>query len=137
MQQYEQQNVEQTPVVQIPHEVDRKELLLALYASAIRNVKQAKEEMDAGQKSAEEILCLGKAYWIVEHFIDSLDFEIAPELCADLQSLYHSMMEKMTDAYNTMNSEPLLSVISALEELHMTWQEAIAISSGEQKVSQA
>ena len=130
--QYELQNVEQTPVVPIPEEVDRKELLLALYASAIRNVKQAKEEIDTGDKKAEEVLCLGKAYWIIEHFIDSLDFELAPELCADLQALYHSMMERMTEAYNTMNSESLIPVISALEELHMTWQEAVAISSGQE-----
>lgn len=130
--QYECQNVEQVPVVPIAEEMNRKELLLALYASAIRNVKQAKDEIDAGDKTAEEILCLGKAYWIIEHFIDSLDFELAPELCGDLQSLYHSMMEHMTDAYNSMNSESLNPVIAALEELHMTWQEAIAISDGQE-----
>jgi flagellin-specific chaperone FliS len=134
---HEHQNVEQTPVVQVPEEVDRKELLVALYASAIRNVQQAKDEIDAGEKKAEELLTLGKAYWIVEYFIDSLDFEVAPELCADLQSLYHSMMEKMTEAYQTMKSEPLIPVIAALKELHMTWQEAVAIVSGEQTIGQA
>lgn len=134
---YEHQNVEQSPVVQVPKEVDRNELLLALYASAIRNVKQAKDEIDAGDKKAEEILCLGKAYWIVEHFIDSLDFKMAPELCADLESMYHSMMEHMTEAYNSMTSEPLIPVIAALEELHVTWQEAMAIASGEQSTPNA
>ncbi|MBN2341406.1 MAG: flagellar protein FliS [Deltaproteobacteria bacterium] len=135
--QNELRNVEQTPVVPIPKEMNRNELLLALYASAIRNVKQAREEIDSGDKTAEQLFSLGKAYWIIEHFIDSLDFDLAPELCADLQSLYHSMMEKMTDAYNTMTSEPLVPVISALEELHMTWQEAIAISSGTQQIREA
>ena len=124
---HEHQNVEQTPVVQVPEEVDRKELLVALYASAIRNVQQAKDEIDAGEKKSEELLTLGKAYWIV----------VAPELCADLQSLYHSMMEKMTEAYQTMNSEPLIPVIAALKELHMTWQEAVAIVSGDQTIGQA
>lgn len=135
--QYEFQNAEQTPVVPIPQELDRKELLLALYASAIRNVKQAKDEIDSGEKTSEEILSLGKAYWIIEHFIDSLDFELAPELCADLEALYHSMMERMTEAYNTMNSESLKPVISALEELHVTWQEAISLSDGDQETRQA
>ncbi|MBN2528288.1 MAG: flagellar protein FliS [Deltaproteobacteria bacterium] len=134
---HEHQNVERTPVVQVPQEVDRNELLLALYASAIRNVKQAKSEIDAGEKKAEEILCLGKAYWIIEHFIESLDFKVAPELCADLQSMYHSMMEHMTEAYTTMNSTPLIRVIAALEELHITWREAIAIARGETNVGQA
>jgi flagellin-specific chaperone FliS len=134
---HEHHNVEQTPVVQVPEEIDRKELLLSLYASAIRNVQQAKKEIDAGDKKAEELLTLGKAYWIIEYFIDSLDFEVAPELCSDLQSLYHSMMEKMTEAYQTLNSEPLIPVIAALEELHMTWKEAVAIVSGEQTVGQA
>lgn len=134
---HEHQNVEQTPVVQVPQDVDRKELLLALYASAIRNTRQAKDEIDAGEKTAEEILCLGKAYWIIEHFIDSLDFDLAPELCRDLQSMYHSMMEHMTEAYNTMKSAPLIPVIAALEELHVTWQEAIAIASGDTAVREA
>ena len=134
---HEHQNVEQTPVVQVPDEVDRKDLLLALYASAIRNVRQARDEIDSGEKKAEELLCLGKAYWIVEYFIDSLDFKVAPELCADLQSMYHSMMEKMTEAYTTMKSEPLIPVIRALEELRRTWSEAISIAAGEQVVGQA
>jgi len=134
---HEHENVEQTPVIQVPEEVDRRDLLIALYASAIRNVRQAMVEIDSGEKQAEEILCLGKAYWIIEYFIDSLDFEVAPELCADLQSLYHSMMEKMTEAYSTMNSEPLISVVSALEELHVTWKEAIAIATGKQTVAEA
>lgn len=133
----EHQKTEQTNVVPIPQEMDRKELLLALYSSAIRNVKQAISEIDEGAKTAEEILCLGKAYWIIEYFIDSLDFELAPELCADLESMYHSMMEKMTEAYNSMTSAPLEPVLFALEELRMTWQEAIAISSGTQDVRQA
>ncbi|MBN2715524.1 MAG: flagellar protein FliS [Deltaproteobacteria bacterium] len=134
---HEHQNVEQSPVVQVPQEVNRNELLLALYASAIRNVRQAKEEIDEGQKTAEEILSLGKAYWIIEHFIASLDAKAAPQLCADLESMYHSMMAHMTEAYSTMNSEPLVPVIAALESLHETWKEAIAIATGEQAVCQA
>jgi flagellar biosynthetic protein FliS len=108
--------------------MDSRQLLLKLYEAAIRNVKESMEQIDAGESQAEDLLSLGKAYWIIEYLIESLDYQLAPELCADLEGLYHSMMRRMTRAYNKMESAPLVPVLDALRDLHETWVEAVAIT---------
>lgn len=129
----EQGNDEMVPV----ENVNREELLLRLYDGAINHVQDAVKMIDAGSVKAEDLYCLGKAYWIVEHFAESLDRDRAPELCDGLESIYDSMLTHMTEAYTEMSSEPLVPVIHALKELRSTWADAISIASGEKIAPEA
>jgi flagellar secretion chaperone FliS len=112
------------PAVQL----NREELLVTMYAAAIRHTEDAMEQITSGQFKPEELFSLGKAYTIVEQLNNSLDFDRAPDLCKDIRSLYESMLFQMHEAYNFMNAEPLVPVVHALNELRDTWIEAIELA---------
>jgi flagellar secretion chaperone FliS len=111
-------------------QLNREEMLVNLYAAAIRHTEDAMEQITSGQFKPEELFSLGKAYAIVEQLIKALDYKRAPDLCKDLNSLYESMLFQMHEAYNFMNAEPLVPVVHALKELRDTWIEAIEIARG-------
>jgi hypothetical protein len=47
------------------------------------------------------------------------------------------MMSHMSKAYNTMSIEPLVPVVKALEDLKITWDEAVQIAAGNATVATA
>ena len=100
-------------------------VLLLLYDGAIRFVKLAKDQIEAGNVSAKEV-SLSKAYAIISEFINSLDRDRAPDLCENLTQIYEFMLSKLTEANANMDSEPLDLVLGYLTDMRKTWSEAIA-----------
>lgn len=99
-------------------------VLLLLYDGAIRFVKLAREQIEAGNTSAKEV-SLSKVYAIISEFINSLDREQAPELCENLTQIYEFMLTKLTEANTNMDTEPLDIVLRYLTDMRHTWSEAI------------
>ena len=99
-------------------------VLLLLYDGAIRFVRLAREQIEAGNTSAKEV-SLSKAYAIISEFINSLDREQAPELCENLTRIYEFMLTKLTEANTNMDTEPLDLVLRYLTDMRTTWSEAI------------
>jgi len=100
-------------------------ILLMLYDGAIRFVDLAKSQIEEGNQTAKEI-SLAKAYAIIAEFINSLDFEQAPELCTNLQQIYEFMLAQLTEANATMNPKPLEIVHGYLTDMRRTWSEAVS-----------
>ena len=100
-------------------------ILLMLYDGAIRFVELAKSQIEEGNVAAKEI-SLAKAYAIIAEFINSLDFDQAPELCTNLQQIYEFMLAQLTEANASMNTKPLEIVHGYLNDLRNTWVEAVA-----------
>ncbi|MDJ0761582.1 MAG: flagellar export chaperone FliS [Myxococcota bacterium] len=100
-------------------------ILLMLYDAAIRFVRLAKQQIEAGDMAAKGI-ALSKAYAIIAEFINALDHDKAPELCQNLEAIYGFMLEKMSEANTLMTAEPLIPVLTHLVDLRATWAEAVA-----------
>lgn len=104
--------------------VSQGNILLMLYDGAIRFVDLAKNQITEGNRAAKEV-SLGKAYAIIAEFINSLDYEQAPELCSNLQKIYEFMLTQLTQANTNMDAKPLDTVLRHLKEMRRTWSEAV------------
>ena len=99
------------------------QLVLMLYDGAIRFVGQAKRAMDRN-KLPEKGLALGKALAIVQELLSNLEEEAAPDLVANLQSLYQYLIERITYANIHNDAEVLDSVRGILDTLRDGWRQA-------------
>jgi flagellar secretion chaperone FliS len=105
--------------------VSQGNILLMLYDGAIRFVDLAKGQIEEGNRAAKEV-SLGKAYAIISEFINSLDYEQAPDLCSNLQKIYEFMLAQLTQANTSMDAKPLDTVLCHLKDMRRTWSEAVA-----------
>ncbi len=105
-------------------QVNPGEILLTLYDGAIHHVGQALEQIEAGDAVSKDI-SLNKAGAIISQFINSLDYDKAPELCTNLEQLYGFMIDQMVDANNNMNAKPLVPVLDHLSQLRDAWSQVV------------
>lgn len=100
------------------------ELLLALYDGLFRFLNGAKYSFSKGDNAkAREFL--GKAHAIISELYLALDHKSAPELCANLASVYDFSMARITDANRQAKAEYVDEVIRVLTPLREAWQQAV------------
>jgi len=100
------------------------ELLLALYDGMFRFLKNAKLCFENGQ-TARGREFLMRTYSILSELLIALDRSQAPELCAQLASLYDFCMERVSQANARAATAPIDDVIRTLTPLKEAW--AIAV----------
>jgi flagellar protein FliS len=102
----------------------RGRILLMLYDGAIRFLEQARVAIDQKRPDlrGERI---SRAHAIISELNLTLDHEVAPELCANLERLYLYMLNQITDANRTSDPQKLDLVIELLKDLRGAWQEAV------------
>jgi flagellar protein FliS len=102
----------------------RGRILLMLYDGAIRFLEQARVAIDQKRPDlrGERI---SRAHAIISELNLTLDHEVAPELCANLERLYLYMLNQITDANRTSDAQKLDLVIDLLKDLRGAWQEAV------------
>ncbi len=100
------------------------QIMLMLYDGAIRFALIAKKKIDEKDYAAKGTY-IGKVQAIVSELMSSLDFSVAPELCARLEQLYLFMMEKLTEANLEMTTEPIDVTVDLLKTLREGWSEAL------------
>ncbi len=117
---YDQQVYENVPV----EKGNPGRILLTLYDAAIRFVEKAKDQIKAGDGEGKEA-SLVRAYAIITEFLNSLDYEQAPELCANLEGIYGFMLAQITEANDKMDTEPLAPVLCHLADLRQAWAQVV------------
>ena len=100
------------------------QIMLMLYDGAIRFALFARKKIDEKDYAAKGTY-IGKVQAIVSELMSSLDFSVAPELCARLEQLYLFMMEKLTEANLEMTTEPIDVTVDLLKTLREGWSEAL------------
>jgi len=100
-------------------------LLVMLYEGLIRFLREAQTAMTAKERArAGERLSRSQA--IINHLLASLDFQHAPELCQNLQSLYVFCIGHLLKANLEQDPEKIGEVIRLLTPLRDAWSAAVA-----------
>lgn len=100
-------------------------LLIQLYDAALKYARKARacivEKNPAGKG-----LAIGKSIDIIHEFRGSLKHDKAPDLCANLDSLYDYLIRQLQAGSVTLKVEPIDEVIAHLQALRTTWADAVA-----------
>ncbi len=105
-------------------------ILLTLYDAAIRFVRTAKANIEAGDIASKGVN-IAKAHRIIAEFINALDFNASYELCTNLERIYGFMIEQLSEANTNVDPAPLEPVLLHLQELRDTWAKAVEQSGNE------
>ena len=103
--------------------------LLMLYDGCIRFLEQARSAIDSGDTAARGNR-INRAHAIVSELKSTLNHDVAPELCDNLDALYAFMLRELTDANRNSDVHKLDVVINLLDTLRAGWREAVAESEG-------
>jgi flagellar secretion chaperone FliS len=101
------------------------QIMIMLYDGAIRFSLQAKKKIEAKDFEGKGVF-ISKTQAIIDELMNSLDFNIAPELCTNLQQLYIYINERLTHANIKMEAEAMNEVIELLNTLRDGWKQALA-----------
>ena len=96
------------------------ELLVMLYDGLFRFLAEAKTKMEAGDRNRAAEL-ISKSHKILQQLLGGLNYEVAPELCKNLQSLYVFCMGHIVQANLQQNAEKLSEVMRVLTPLREAW----------------
>jgi len=99
------------------------ERLSTLYIGAIRLARQGREATIEGNADAAK-QCAEKVDALLRRLDVCLDFQAAPELCANLSALYKHMGARLLQAEATASPAIFDEVIAILEKLWDGFQEA-------------
>jgi flagellar protein FliS len=106
------------------HTASPAQIMIMLYDGAIRFSLQAKKKIEERDFEGKGVF-IGKTQAIVDELMNSLDFNVSPELCGRLQQLYIYMNEKLTDANIKLNTESIDEVVNLLTTLRDAWKQAL------------
>ncbi|MBN1969022.1 MAG: flagellar export chaperone FliS [Candidatus Delongbacteria bacterium] len=111
-------------------------LLIMVYDSAIRNLKEAKKHIDEKnlQKKGEAI---NIAYKAVSELLVSLDFNIGGDIPKNLSKIYNYILREITSSNIANDSQKLNVPLKILEDLRVTWLEVIKIENNKSSGSNA
>ena len=101
------------------------QIMIMLYDGAIRFSLQAKKKIEEEDFEGKGVF-ISKTQAIIDELMNSLDFNIAPELCSNLQQLYIYINERLTHANIKMEAEAMNEVIELLNTLRDGWKQALA-----------
>ena len=111
------------------HTASPAQIMLMLYDGAIRFSLQAKKKIEEKDYEGKGIF-ISKTQAIIDELMNSLDFNVLPELCGRLQQLYIYMNEKLTEANIKLHAESIDEVVNLLTTLRDAWKEAL-VSEGQ------
>lgn len=99
-------------------------LVIMLYDSAIRNVKEAQKHIEDRDffRKAEAI---DTAYVAVSELLKSLDFKIGGEIAQNLSKIYNYILKEITSSNVSNDARKLDMPLKILEDFRVTWQEVI------------
>ena len=100
------------------------QIMIMLYDGAIRFSLQAKKKIEEQDFEGKGVF-ISKTQAIIDELMNSLDFNIAPELCSNLQQLYIYINERLTHANIKMEAEAMNEVIELLNTLRDGWKQAL------------
>lgn len=100
------------------------ELLIALYDGIFRFLNGAKLCFD-NNENARGREFLSKVHNIIGELFLALDFKVAPELCANLASIYDFALSRIMDANRDASSAYVEEIIRILSPLREAWVEAV------------
>ena len=103
---------------------DRGQILLMLYDGAIRYSRQAALAYEQ-QKPLEALPFMGRMLNIVQELQAALDYKQNPELCANLESLYLFVQDRLLAAQQNKEATPLHEAEDILADLRDTWRKAL------------
>ncbi len=106
------------------------ELLLALYDGLFRFMNGAKICFEKGEPTrAREFI--SKSHAILSELYIALDHGVAPELCANLESLYGFAMERLTYSNLKGTTDGIDDAVRVLTPLREAWREAVPAATRE------
>lgn len=110
----------------------REQILIMLYDGCIQFLNKAKYLLENDVKNVEEIhKNLVGAQNIIQEFINTLDHEVAPQLTANLESLYEYFLRRLVQANMKKDVKPVEEVLRLVKSLRDTWAKAVEISQKE------
>ena len=96
-------------------------LVVMLYDGAIKFLRQAVNEIEAGNPEAKGI-CITKALNIIDELNVVLDMESGGEVAENLRKLYVFMVKHLNEANIKQDAEKINEVINLLDELNQGWK---------------
>ena len=96
-------------------------LLVMLYDGAIKFMKLAIMELEAGNNEAKGQY-INKALGIIEELNAVLDTDAGGEIAVNLRELYMFMRNHLSQANTKRNAQMIREVISLMEELNQGWK---------------
>jgi flagellar protein FliS len=99
----------------------RGRLIVLLYEGAIKFLKQAKRELQAGNFAAKG-QHINRAMDILNELDASLNMEVGGEIATNLRRLYQFMFRHLTEANSRRDPERIQDVIDCLTDLNEGWK---------------
>jgi flagellar protein FliS len=99
----------------------RGRLIVLLYEGAIKFLKQARRELDAGNHVAKGEY-INKAMAILNELDACLDLEAGGEVATNLRRLYHFMLRHLAEANVQRDPVRIQDVIDCLQDLNEGWK---------------
>lgn len=109
-------------------------ILIMLYDGAINFLLRAKISID--EKNIEDThIYITKTQKIIREFMNSLDKDSGGDIAENLFKLYEYLHHRLIQANIKKDKDMIDEVLNHLRELKKTWEEAIKISSREEKMN--
>ena len=99
----------------------RGRLIVLLYDGAIKFMKLAIKEMEAGNPAAKGQY-IGRAQDIINELNAVLDMEAGGEIAQNLRRLYLFMNRRLSQAHAQNDPQMVREVITLMEELNQSWK---------------
>lgn len=105
------------------------QILIALYEAAVRYARMGAQSIRQG-----DVVAKGKQLQrvadIVAELTSTLNRDVAPELCDNLEQLYFYMQERLAHANAYLDAEAADEVAELLNRLREAWVEAVGQAEG-------
>jgi flagellar biosynthetic protein FliS len=103
---------------------DSGQLLLKYYDSVLFHLDAATTHMESDAAAqAQEPLYLAAS--LVANMIRALDHPKAPDLCANLESLYLTVVDNLVAAFDTSSAQPIRESRKIMSSLKDAWTQII------------
>ena len=96
-------------------------LIVLLYDGAIKFMKLAIKELEAGNHEAKGQY-IGRAQGIISELNVILDTDAGGEIAVNLRKLYLFMNRRLTEANTQKDPQRIREVIKLMEELNKSWK---------------
>jgi flagellar protein FliS len=109
------------------------ELLLALYDGLFRFLNGARVCLESGEHARGREL-IGKARAVISELLMALDHSAAPDLCANLASVYDFALARLSEANRDAKPKHIDEVVRVLTPLREAWALAVPKAMAEASV---
>jgi len=96
-------------------------LIVMLYDGAIKFMKLAIQELEAGNYEAKGQY-INRAQDIINELNAVLDMDVGGEVAQNLRKLYLFMTRRLSEANSKRDPQKIREVISLMEELNQSWK---------------